>query len=280
MSVDTVVDVDVENIDVAAFRESGYLRVRRVFNDEQLGILRDVIERSAATGGVGLAGLPNDAAPQERSADFSYQNDEVFTRMFTNDVDLRLRYPELTPLVARAASIARQQAAPPAVRIKWDKTFSKPTSTDKSRSTVWHQDQPHIPLDRRGLFTMWIAVHDVSPEAGALRFVPRSHRLGPLGRSDFLGPEPTVEEILRTDDLERVDAPVVVDLNAGDASIHDGFLLHGAGENLTDRPRVGWSIIFFPEDARWTGAPSPQDDLQKMGMAAFDTFDLPHFSAP
>jgi ectoine hydroxylase-related dioxygenase (phytanoyl-CoA dioxygenase family) len=280
MSVDSVSEHEVDDLDVAGFRESGFLRVPRLFDDAQLEVLRDVIERSTAAGGMGLAGQANAPTPEVRPVDFSYQAQEMYVRMFSNDVDLRLRYPELTPLVARAAAVARQLSAPKDVRILWDQTFSKPPSANKSRMTVWHQDQPHVPLDRRGFFTVWIAVNDVPAESGALRFVPRSHRLGPLGRTDFLGPEPGIDEILRADDLERVGEPVVVELEAGDASIHDGYLLHGAGQNLTDRPRVGWAIIFIPEDARWTGAPNPHDDLQQLGMQVFDTFDLPQFAAP
>ena len=66
------------------------------------------------------------------------------------------------------------------VRVFWDKTFVKPAATEGTRESVWHQDFPYNPIDRRGMLTIWVAIEDVPAEAGALRFVPGSHRLGPL----------------------------------------------------------------------------------------------------
>ena len=110
-----------------------------------------------------------------------------------------------------------------------------------------------------------------------MRFVPGSHRLGPLVRFDLVGREHAWDEGLRPEDLELVSDPVVVPLAAGEATVHDGLTVHGAGENLSEQPRRGWTIIFIPAETRWTGGPHPHAANNIAGMALGDTWDDPRF---
>ena len=43
-----------------------------------------------------------------------------------------------------------------------------------------------------------------------------------------------------------------VSMAAGDASFHDGWVIHGAGPNLTDRPRAAMTVIYLEDGARVT----------------------------
>jgi ectoine hydroxylase-related dioxygenase (phytanoyl-CoA dioxygenase family) len=90
------------------------------------------------------------------------------------------------------------------VRVFWDKTFVKPPAAEGTRESVWHQDFPYNPIDRRGMLTVWMAIEDVPANAGALRFVPGSHRLGPLGRLDLVSEEYRPADLLRDDDMGLV----------------------------------------------------------------------------
>src|SRR3954447_22807835 len=62
-------------------------------------------------------------------------------------------------------------------------------------ATFAHQDMPSLPYDRVGAHIFWIALDEVTPERGMMRFYSRSHRLGPLGRID--PPEPSVVDQYR-----------------------------------------------------------------------------------
>jgi ectoine hydroxylase-related dioxygenase (phytanoyl-CoA dioxygenase family) len=56
--------------------------------------------------------------------------------------------------------------------------------------------------------------------------------------------------------------PVTYEL--GDITVHADLTVHGAGVNVTDRPRWAYFLGFCAEDARWTGAPTPNFDASEM----------------
>ena len=63
--------------------------------------------------------------------------------------------------------------------------------------------------------------------------------------------------------------------SVGDVTVHDNMTVHGAGENLTDRPRWAYLVIVNPSDARWTGAvPEAYDST---GMKLFQELDDERF---
>ena len=259
---------------ISEFRSEGWTRLPRLLDDAELARLREIVGIEEETG---VSTLMGEVATDDEGEGFSYQAHPDMAKMWSNRIDLRMRWPEVQKIVTRYASIAEALIGCDEVRIFWDKTFTKPPAHEGTRESVWHQDYPYNPIDRRGFLSVWFAIDDVTEEMGAMRFVPRSHRLGPLGRLDLIGREHTWQELMRPDDLEIVKEPVVVPLAAGEATVHDGLTLHGAGQNLSDRPRRGWTMIFIPSETRWTGGPHPHADNNIPGMVLGDTWDDPRF---
>lgn len=260
---------------VSAFRREGWTKLPRLFDDIELARLQEIYEIEEATGTSTLMGqVAEDEAEAEA---FAYQAHPDMAKMWDNRIDLRMRWPELQAIVARFAAVAEALIGCEEVLVFWDKTFTKPPAAVGTRQSVWHQDYPYNPIDRRGFVSVWIAVDDVTKEMGAMRFVPGSHRLGPLGRFDLVGREHDWDETLRPEDLELVSDPVTQPLLAGEATVHDGLTLHGAGENLSDRSRRGWTIIFMPSETRWTGGLHPHADNNIDGMVLGDTWTDPRF---
>jgi ectoine hydroxylase-related dioxygenase (phytanoyl-CoA dioxygenase family) len=139
--------------------------------------------------------------------------------------------------------------------------------------TPWHQDLPHYPHDRAGHVAMWLALDEVTPERGAMRFLSGSHREGPLGRVFGTSLPDTVDRYpYLTEDYE-VSEPL--HLLAGDATCHSGMVVHSAPHNTTDQPR--WSFIFtyIPDDILYTGAPNYVVDGS--GVEVGGRFDSPRF---
>lgn len=259
---------------VADFRREGWVKLPRLIDDEQLARLQEICKTEEETGSSSLAGETGENNLKE---DFAYQTHPDMTKMWSNRIDLRLRWPELQKLVKIYSEVALALIGCSEVLVFWDKTFTKPPAIDGTRESVWHQDLPYNPIDRRGFLSVWIAIEDVSEEMGAMRFIPRSHRLGPLGRLDLVGRDHSWEELLRPDDLEIVRQPVTQPLSAGEATVHDGLTLHGAGENRSNTPRRGWTIIYIPSDTRWTGGPHPHSENNIPGMKLGDTWNAPRF---
>lgn len=260
---------------VSSFRREGWTKLPRLLNDSEVERLQEIYAIEEETGASTLMGKV--AGDEHDGEGFAYQAHPDMAKMWDNRIDLRMRWPELQLVVARYAAVAEELIGCEQVKVFWDKTFTKPPASAGTRQSVWHQDYPYNPIDRRGFLSVWIAVDHVTEQMGAMRFVPGSHRLGPLGRFDLVGREHEWDETLRPEDRELVSAPVTQPLQAGEATVHDGLTLHGAGPNLSDRPRRGWTIIFIPAETRWTGGPHPHADNNISGMVLGDTWDDPRF---
>jgi ectoine hydroxylase-related dioxygenase (phytanoyl-CoA dioxygenase family) len=257
--------------EVHHFRREGWVRHSGLLGKSHVDILQEVFADAEKRSELWNAHKTEGAQ--------AHQAEETFQRMFRNTYNLRFEYPQLNEVIKAIKPAAADLLATDDLRIWWDQVFIKPPKNEGTRVTVWHQDFPFWPLDRRGCLTFWIAVEDVQREQGTLRFVPRSHRLGPIGRLDLVGSEPPLEEVLKPDDFSYV-GPVSdsVNLAAGDFSVHDALTLHGADENTSDRPRRGWGVTLFPGDTLYTGA--PHVNVEGAGMAAKEEFSDPRFLLP
>jgi Phytanoyl-CoA dioxygenase (PhyH) len=120
-----------------------------------------------------------------------------------------------------------------------------------SSPTDWHQDWPNQSHDRVGGMSFWIALNDVPAERGSMRFLTGSHREGPLGRT-LRGGTDLVRQYPEL--LERYTATEPMHYRPGDASVHNGLIVHSAPANRTDTPRWAYAMSCFPADACYTGA--------------------------
>src|SRR5687768_15651014 len=76
-----------------------------------------------------------------------------------------------------------------------------------------------------------------------MRFLDGSHRVGALDdhRSGF--------PLQRHPDLaEKYDVTSLLHYAAGDATAHDGFMLHGSPENITTSSRWGYACLYIAAD--------------------------------
>ena len=152
-----------------------------------------------------------------------------------------------------------------------------PASAGAMGETPWHQDHPCLPIDRTGDLTVWVALHDMEPEHGTLRFLDRSHQEGPLEvvslQHDLRETHPLLFAQYRVSGPQQ--------LRSGDATVHHGCTVHGAPPNDTASPRWAYIAEFIPGDARVAGPRSAR--VEAAGLTAGDRFDHPAFpltSAP
>ena len=118
--------------------------------------------------------------------------------------------------------------------------------------STYHQDSSEHGSDRVGELQFWLALAEVTPEMGAMRFVSRSHREGPLGsvfnddRGDLLEQFPNLTSVLELSPLFRY--------QPGDCTVHHGYTIHGGPANSTDKPRWSYLFSYSPADTRyWNG---------------------------
>lgn len=115
--------------------------------------------------------------------------------------------------------------------------------------TNYHQDSAEHGSDRAGELQFWMALDEVTPEMGAMRFLSGSHRAGPLGtvlragEPDLLGRYPKLVDLYPLSDPFHY--------QPGDTTVHHGYTVHGAPPNVTDRPRLSYIFSYTPADTRW-----------------------------
>jgi ectoine hydroxylase-related dioxygenase (phytanoyl-CoA dioxygenase family) len=112
--------------------------------------------------------------------------------------------------------------------------------------TPWHQDGHYWPIRPLANCTVWVALDDSTPENGCLRVIPGSHREKRIhahlleDREDLVLSQRTADDVF--DEAEAAD----VVLQAGQMSMHDVYMIHGANPNRSPRRRAGVAIRYMP----------------------------------
>jgi chlorinating enzyme len=110
----------------------------------------------------------------------------------------------------------------------------------------WHQDGHYWPIRPLATCTAWIAIDDSNVKNGCLRVIPGSHQARRLmthlkqDRDDIV-----LNQRVQDGQFQESDA-VDVELEAGQLSLHDVYLIHGSNPNRSDRRRAGIAIRYMP----------------------------------
>ena len=111
----------------------------------------------------------------------------------------------------------------------------------------WHQDASFWMLSPARTVTVWLAIDDADEENSAMRFIPGSHKHGPLETSSR--DEGSVFH-KGTANAEALGAPFTNSLKAGQISLHADMLVHGSLANVSDRRRCGLTLRYCPPEVR------------------------------
>ncbi len=93
--------------------------------------------------------------------------------------------------------------------------------------------------------TVWLAIDDADEENSAMRFIPGTHKHGPLETSSR--DEGSVFH-KGTANAEALGTPFTNTLKAGQISLHADMLVHGSLANLSDRRRCGLTLRYCPPE--------------------------------
>lgn len=118
----------------------------------------------------------------------------------------------------------------------------------------WHQDLAYFPLDPLVHITAWIALTDSVEENGNVKYLPGSHKLGPLRHGEEPGHKSLLSKGQRI--LDPVDSSNVksISLQPGEISLHHTGLIHFSEPNNSSRRRIGIGISYIPTSVRCTGS--------------------------
>ncbi|CAN7620418.1 phytanoyl-CoA dioxygenase family protein [Phenylobacterium sp. LjRoot225] len=174
--------------------------------------------------------------------------------------------PLLRPIidhVGRGARALMARRAPIGIRYFTDYFAVKLPSGSAAEhggngSSDWHQDYAASASDRSGGMVFWMALTDMPPELGTMRFLNGSHRYGVMGHYATYGKGNLLDSYPEL--LDDCTDSGQLSYAAGDVTVHSNMCVHGAGANLTDKPRWTYIVIVNPADACWNGGPADAFD--------------------
>jgi ectoine hydroxylase-related dioxygenase (phytanoyl-CoA dioxygenase family) len=122
--------------------------------------------------------------------------------------------------------------------------FCKPAGD--GHETPWHQDGHYWPIRPLATCTVWVALDESLTENGCLRVIPRSH----LARTSHPHLHEDRQDLALQQRLPEsaFDAGTAVDLELqpGQMSMHDVYMIHGAQANRSNRRRAGVALRYMP----------------------------------
>lgn len=152
------------------------------------------------------------------------------------------------------------------VQVWWVQHLVKPATLAGITAPTnigWHQDRSYWQVWEEGseLFTAWVALTDVTEEAGAMRFLRGSHQWG-LQASDFYGQDHDQQRgaIQVPPGKQWEEVPAV--LKPGGVSFHHHLTYHASGPNHSGAPRRSFALHMRTERS------APVDELRK-GLTQF-----------
>jgi ectoine hydroxylase-related dioxygenase (phytanoyl-CoA dioxygenase family) len=240
--VDVPVDVDVDK-----FRRDGFVAVQNVFSKDELARFRDAVD-------AGVNARVDELPPMEER--------DPYDRMFRQHYNLwedsaGVRALTFHPRVAEIASVLLDARR---VRVYCDQSFYKePGSTE----TGVHQDYRLLCIEQTATLNAWIPLEGSTLEAGALGYLPGSHRFGAMTNVDFaLG-----RDLLELPELRALlDAPVFLELEPGSVAFHHVLTFHLSAPNRTERTRKAFAVTYFA-DGGTRGSAWPHASVDRTDIA-------------
>jgi non-haem Fe2+, alpha-ketoglutarate-dependent halogenase len=207
---------------VRQYREQGYYAPVRVMSRDEAGALRQALETYEA-------GTGNLAGP------LRHKSHLLFT--WLNDL---VRHPRILDAV--------EDIIGPNI-LCWGSSFFIKEPRNPG-FVSWHQDSTYWGLDPADVITAWVAFTDSTPANGAMRVVPATHTMDQIPHRDTFRPENLLSrgQEIEVDVDER--QAVMLELEAGEMSLHHVRLIHGSDPNPSDQRRVGFAIRYIPTTVR------------------------------
>lgn len=212
--------------EVARYRDLGYVIPQWRLPQAKLAFLRDALDRLIAD---------NPTIRPEKLISAHIRKGPENTR--GNDAFLAFAHDrDLLDIV--------EQVVGPDIILWGCQVFCKPAGD--GMEVPMHQDGRYWPIRPLATCTAWIAIDDSRPENGCMRVVPGSHRQGHVyeHRKDTR-PDLALDLVLQEGQLP-VDAARDVELEAGQFSLHDVYLVHGSNPNRSTKRRAGVAIRYMP----------------------------------
>jgi len=234
---------------IERYRDQGFLVIEGFLNPEELQTWRTctdeaVEQRLAATAGskaTVLESLSNQSNP-----------DDYYAQVFTQCLKLAESHSGMRELIydERLGKTAATLAGVEGIRVWHDQALIKPPF---GNPTAWHLDNPYWSFSSRNSISIWVALDDATLANGAMWYIPGSQK---TARYDNTTIGANISDLFKLYPEWRSIDPVGCPCPAGSAVFHNGLTAHGAGANMTNKPRRAMTCAYMPEGSTFNGHPN------------------------
>ena len=228
----TTLQPRLTNEQTQTYQREGYLVYRdQVFSQDQFTGLKSYFETL-------LDALPAEFRPEAMDVPH-FAHPELFRWLFDDQV-LDLVEPILGPDIALFSS----------------HFICKPKGNGKR--VPWHEDSAYWRdmINPMEVCTVWLAIDPSRRENGCMQVIPRTHNTGNLGFSDY-APVDTARNVFPTEitSIQRDESKAeAIELEPGQASLHDGRIMHGSEPNVSNLRRCGYTMRYMSTRTRFNDA--------------------------
>ena len=143
--------------------------------------------------------------------------------------------------------------------------FCKPAGD--GYETPWHQDGHYWPMRPLANCTVWVALEESVVENGCLRVIPRSHAERVM-HAHLREDRDDLTLTMRTEEQHFDPSTAVsLELEPGQMSLHDVYLIHGAEPNRSGKRRTGIALRYMPGTSVFERNISPVDGKSGVNTA-------------
>ncbi|MDX1931289.1 MAG: phytanoyl-CoA dioxygenase family protein [Capsulimonadales bacterium] len=227
---------------VAFYRENGFVVIEDFLTPEELEHWRanteEAIALRLAAAPTGKWNLTNQGNP-----------DSYYAQVFLQAIKLADTHPGMREIMhdPRLGEMAATLAEVDGIRIWHDQALFKPPF---GNPTAWHLDNPYWSFSSRDSLSIWVALDDATPGNGCMWYLPGTHR---TARFENVGIGEKMADLFRHYPEWREIDPVACPCPAGSAVFHNGLTAHGAGANMTNKPRRAMTCAYMPDGATFNG---------------------------
>jgi len=228
---------------VATYHENGFVAVENFLNADELArwcrvtaaAVEDRLTRK----------------PEPGKWDLTNQNDpeSYYAKVFTQCIKLADTHAEMRELMhdPQLGEAAGTLAGVSGIRIWHDQALIKPPF---GNPTAWHLDNPYWSFSSRDAISIWVALDDATLGNGALWYLPGTHQ---TARFENVNIGENLASLFDAYPEWREVTPVACPCPAGTAVFHNGLVAHGAGANMTNKPRRAMTCAYMPDGSVFNG---------------------------
>ena len=175
--------------------------------------------------------------------------DDYYAQVFTQAIKLADSHAGMREIMLdpRLGKTAATLAGVDGIRIWHDQALFKPPF---GNPTGWHLDNPYWSFSSPNAISLWGALDDATLANGCMWYLPGTHK---SARYDNAGIGQNLASLFKVYPEWRQIDSVGCPCPAGSAVFHNGLVAHGAGANMTNKPRRAMTCAYMPDGSTFNG---------------------------